>query len=105
MKRFWLIAVVELGLVLSSGCGCGSGVSGRYVDSTNAASYVELHSDGTFFSHSIEEGYQTQYVSDVSGTYRLQGNNLELSTATGLAQKFPLRGNSLVDGSHTFVKQ
>jgi len=87
------------------GCGRSSGISGKYVDSKNAACYLELHSDGTFFSHSIDQGYQVQYVSDVAGTYRIEGNDVELSTSNGMAQKCPLNGAILINGSHTMVKQ
>src|ERR1700722_9545049 len=103
MKGIWLFATIPLGLL--GGCTGTTGMSGHYVDAAKPASYVDFHADGTIYAHVVSDGFQTQYVSDVAGTYRIEGNTVIVSTPSGAAQKYEIHDTKLVNGSHTLVKQ
>lgn len=77
---------------------CGSSrLSGRFADAAKPTTYVEFHDDGTAYAQD-EEG-------SVSGTYRLDGDEIVLTMSNGHAEKFQHRGNTLVGNRVTLTRQ
>ena len=64
-------------------------MTGKYISEDNPDDYMELKSNGTFYSE--EEGI------GFSGSYDVNGNELTLSLAIGFATKVRIEGDVIID--------
>jgi hypothetical protein len=67
-----LMLLIVIALLASCGGNKGGGLEGRYVKE-NSRSYLEFHSDGW-----LEMSTGRQNVIPVTGTYKLNGDNVEI---------------------------
>lgn len=59
--------------------GKAGGVAGKYVSEKNAGNFIELRSDGTFFS---QDGDMI-----IQGKYAIEGSRITFTTDTGFASR------------------
>jgi len=81
---------------LLTACG-GPRISGRFADTAKPTTYIEFHDDGTAYAQD-EQG-------SVSGTYRLDGDEIVLTMSNGHAEKFQRHGTTLVGSRVTLTQQ
>ena len=87
MKKAMGIVLI-LTVLLVGGC-LESGIEGKYVLTKDPEYYLELNSDGTFFSH--------EKWGSVSGTYEVKGDTIRLIRPNGIAAEGKIEGDTIID--------
>jgi len=64
-------------------------VSGKYMNEKNPKDYLELKSDGTFFSQEGPMG--------IAGKYVVEGDQITLKTDMGFASRGKIKGKTIID--------
>jgi len=87
-KRFVYFTVTLVVLFALISCS-KTGVSGKYVNEKNPKDYLELKSDGTFFSQEGPMG--------IAGKYEVEGDQITLKTDMGFASRGKIQGKTIID--------
>ena len=87
-RSIGLAILLLVALALLAACS-GNKVAGKYISEDNPDDYLELRSDGNFYSQ--EEGI------GISGSYDVDGNEITLSLAIGLSTKARIEGDVIID--------
>ena len=95
MSKSKILTVTLLLVILSTTISCGKKGAGTYYKRGKPDEILQLKRNGTFYSKERME-FTNQFI-EVTGTWRLEGNRLILSTPMGLATSGELRGDTLID--------
>ena len=104
MSKSKILNVTLLLVILSTTISCGKKGAGTYYKRGKPDEILQLKGDGAFYCKERME-FTNQFM-EVTGTWKLEGNRLILSTPMGFAVSGELTGKTIIDdeGKHWVKK-